>query len=330
MKKFLKILAILGGLAVVLIIAGLVYFNFTFPKAEGPMNVKVEVTPERISRGEYLANHITACMDCHSQRDWSKFSGPITPGTLGMGGDIFNEDMGFPGTVSAKNITPAGIGHWTDGEIIRLVTQGVNKDNNVIFPLMPFPLYNNLSEEDMYSIVAYIRSLKPIENTVPETKLNFPLNFIVKTMAMESYKPVKEVDKSDVINYGKYLSTIGGCIECHTLSDKGVPQPGMDFAGGMEFNLPGGLVKSANLTPHEETGLGKWTKEDFINRFKFYAIDSNIVSTKMTDFNTPMPWTMYAGMTEEDLGVIYEFLRSVRSVDHFIERFTPHKTVASK
>lgn len=326
MKKFLKFF---GGVVILLIVAllgFLIYFNSAYPDVDPPATVKVQITPERIARGEYLANHVTVCMDCHSSRDWSKFSGPITPGTLGKGGDRFDENMGFPGVVYAKNITPAALNTWTDGELMRAITNGVNKDDQAFFPLMPYLSYNHLTQEDLYSIVAYIRSLPPIEGSTPETELNFPLNFIVKTIPPKEYHPTPEINKNNPSEYGGYLVKIGGCFDCHTPSVKGEFIEGKEFAGGGEFNLPGGLLKSANITPDPATGIGSWTKEQFVKRFKAYDPDSNQVpSVAMTDYNTIMPWTMYSGMTEEDLGAIYEYLLTLKPIANNVARWTPNK-----
>jgi hypothetical protein len=327
LRKMFKIIGITAAVLMLLIVAGLVYFNASFPKAEPPVNVTVELTPERIARGEYLANHVNVCIDCHSNRDWSKFSGPIIPGTEARGGDEFGKEMGFPGTIYAKNITPANLGNWTDGEIIRAITTGVNKHNEALFPIMPYYNYNQMSEEDVYSIVAYLRTLPPIENTTPAPELDFPLNFLVKTMPINTYQPPKQVNKENTIEYGKYLVTLASCADCHTpTNEKMEPLPGMDFAGGMEFYAPIGTIRSVNITPHDETGIGKWTKEEFINRFKsFDPAVHEVVSVKPTDFNTPMPWIMYAGMTEEDLGAIYDYLRTLKPKNNFVNRFTPAK-----
>jgi mono/diheme cytochrome c family protein len=325
MKKFLKILGIVIGIIVLLIIGGYAYLNIAFPKTDPPLNVKVESTNARLERGKYLANHVTVCIDCHSERDWTKFAGPIKPGTEGSGGEVFDEKIGFPGKVTTKNLTPANLGSWSDGEIIRAITCGVTKDDKALFPMMPYPNYNKLSENDLYSIVAYIRSLEPKEKQIPETELNFPLNLLVKTMPLQSYTPAKEIDKSNPAEYGKYLVTLASCSECHTQSEKGEPLPGMTFAGGAEFNFPGGVVRSSNITPDKETGIGNWSKVDFFNRFRFYNNEAahNVPVDIEKEFNTPMPWLMYAGMTDEDLGAIYEYLRTIKPVNSHVERWTP-------
>ncbi len=325
MKKFLKILGIALGVVLVLLVMFLGYFNMKYPDVDPAPEITVERTPERIARGKYLANYVTVCIDCHSARDWTKFAGPVTPGTEGKGGEEFNEQAGgVPGRIYASNITPAGISDYTDGELMRTFTTGVTKHNRALFPLMPYLSYNNLSQEDAYSIVAYIRSLEPIKNAVGESKLNFPLNFIVKTIPAKSYQPKPEPDRSNSVEYGRYLSTIGACAACHTPAVKGEPVPGMTFAGGFEFHFPGGTVRSLNITPDEETGIGKWTKEDFIARFKAFT-DEGLKDVVLSpgDFNTPMPWTMYGQMTNEDLGAIYDFLKTVKPVQHQVEKFAP-------
>ena len=331
MKKVFKVLGILVGVIFLLLIAGYIYLNTAFPKVDSPADIKVEVTPERIARGEYLATHVAVCIDCHSERDFTKFAGPIKPGTEGSGGEVFDENIGFPGKVTTKNLTPANLGSWTDGELIRAITCGVTKDNRALFPMMPYPNYNQFSEEDLYSIVAYIRTLEPQEKNIPETELNFPLNLIVKTMPIQTYSPAKEINKSNTVAYGNYLVTLASCSECHTPSDQGDPLPGMNMAGGQAFNFPGGVVRSLNITPDNETGIGTWTKEDFIARFRFYSGEDahNVPVNIEKDFNTPMPWLMYAGMTDEDLNAIYDYLRTVTPVKNRVERFTPHSTATA-
>lgn len=324
MKKLFKILGIALGTVVVLLLAFLGYFTLKYPDVDPAPAITVERTPERIARGKYLANHVTVCIDCHSTRDWTKFAGPVIAGTEGKGGEEFNEQAGgVPGRIFASNITPAGITDYTDGELMRTFTTGVTKHNRALFPLMPYLSYNNLSQEDAYSIVAYIRSLQPIKNKVEESKLNFPLNFIVKTIPAKSYQPKPEPNRSNTLEYGRYLATIGACGDCHTPAVKGEPVPGMAFAGGFEFRFPGGVVRSMNITPDEETGIGKWKKEDFVARFKAFT-DEGLQSVILSpaDFNTPMPWTMYGQMTDEDLGAIYEYLRTITPVQHQVEKFS--------
>ena len=322
MKKFFKILGIIVGIVVVILIAGYIYFNAVYPNVDPPKDIKVEITPERIERGKYLANHVAACIDCHSERDLTKYAAPIKPGTEGSGGMVF---QGSYGKVVSQNLTPANLGSWTDGELLRAITCGVTKDNRALFPMMPYMNYNNFSQEDVFSIISYIRTLTPLEKQNPKTELNFPLNLIVKTMPVQAYKSANGVDTSDSITYGKYLVTIASCSDCHTQSNQGKPLPGMEFAGGMEFQLPSGIVRSANITPDEETGIGSWDKDNFLDRFAYFRDEDaqNVPVDMNKDFNTPMPWLMYSRMTEKDLGAIYDFLRTVKPVKNTVVSFTP-------
>ena len=96
------------------------------PRAEAlPVDV-VKPTPERLARGKYLAEHVAVCLDCHSKRDWDKFSGPIILGTEDQGGEVFDARQGVRGVVYGTNITPAGVGHWTESELLRAMTIDVN------------------------------------------------------------------------------------------------------------------------------------------------------------------------------------------------------------
>jgi len=261
------------------------------------------------------------CVDCHSPRDFSNYGGPVFAGKTGSGGDLFDSNVGVPGKLYPPNITPFNLKRYTDGELMRAMTEGINKEGKALFPIMPYPNFAHLSKEDAYSIIAYIRTLASVKNTVPKNRLEFPMNFIVKTIP----KPVQinaVVDNSNSVEYGMYLAKIASCADCHTQMDKGTPVPGMDFAGGFRFTLPNEIVTSANITPDMETGIGSWTKEMFIQRFKLFA-DSSYTPVKMKTgmLNTLMPWLFYSGMTEADLGAIYDYLRTVKPVHNKVERF---------
>jgi mono/diheme cytochrome c family protein len=324
MKLALKIFGGIVLFVAVVVAGGLTYLFTAFPKSEPAPQITIEATPERIERGRYLANHVSVCMDCHSTHDMKYYSGPIVPGTEGKGGEKFEEPgLGF---VYVSNITPAALGSWTDGEILRAMIAGVNHKGEALAPMMPYALYRELSKEDAYSIVAYLRTLPPITNEIGEKKLKFPLNLIFRTIPQPADLK-EEPNPADTLAYGKYLATVGGCHFCHTPQEKGQPLPGMDFAGGFEFNLPDGhMVRSANISPDENTGIGAWAREDFISRFKEYAQPAmRTIAVGESDGQTVMPWTMYAGMTEADLGAVYAYLRTAKPVQHEVERFPAKK-----
>ncbi|MEM9528882.1 MAG: hypothetical protein AAGA31_19885 [Bacteroidota bacterium] len=147
MKKSInKLLLGLSGLLVLLIGGGFLYLSLALPNVGPPPAIEIAKTPEQVTRGSYLANHMMVCMDCHSQRDWNKYAGPSIASTLGQGGEKFGHDLGFPGEFYAPNITPAALGSWTDGEIFRAVTTGVSKDGRALFNVMP---YHNRAAENL-------------------------------------------------------------------------------------------------------------------------------------------------------------------------------------
>jgi mono/diheme cytochrome c family protein len=326
MNRYLKIFLMIVAIITFVLVVILSVLNFKYPAVGEAPQIKIELTPARIERGKYLANHVAVCVDCHSQRDWNRFAGPLIPGTEGEGGEEFNEKYGFPGTFYSRNITPAGIGNWTDGEIYRAITSGVSKNGEPFFPVMPYLNYNTMATEDAHAIIAYLRTLKPVENKVPPSSPNFPINFMLRTMPRPAH-PQAIPDKADALAYGKYLSNIAACDGCHTPQEKGEAIEGMYLAGGFEFPLAsGGVVRSANLTSDKETGIGRWSKESFISRFKIYADPSmQRIPAEKGKMNTFMPWIMYSGMSEEDLGAIFTYLQSVPAINNEVVKFTPGK-----
>lgn len=286
--------------------------------------MKVELTPERIERGKYLANHVTVCIDCHSTRDWTRFSGPPTVGTFGMGGDLFDQKLGLPGAYYSSNITPYGISRYSDGELFRVITTGVTKEGKALFPLMPYASYGQMDEEDIKSIIAYIRTLELIKNDVPKSVSDFPMNFIINTSPQRAHL-TKLPPKTDIVNYGKYLTTAAACLDCHTPFEKGKSVAGKEFAGGREFPFPDGSVeRSSNISPDKTTGIGNWNEEYFINLFHSHG-DSLTLTTKLKpgEFNSIMPWTMYSKMHDEDLKAVFAYLKSVNPIHNPVVKYTP-------
>jgi mono/diheme cytochrome c family protein len=322
--KFLKYFGYLIVFLVLAVAAILTYVSAALPNVGPADDLKIDYTQERIERGKYLANAVMLCMDCHAERDWTKFSGPPKDGTLGAGGDEFNQNDGFPGVFYAKNITPAAISRYTDGELFRVITTGVNKDGKAMFPIMPYLYYGKMDPEDIYSVIAYIRSLEPIQNEISESKPDFPFNFIMNLIPQKA-EPQKRPDKSDWIAYGAYMTNASGCIECHTnVNDGGQIIKELAFSGGREFKFPdGSILRTMNITP-DKTGIGTWTEEKFVQTFKQYADSAYVVpSVAPGEYNTIMPWIMYAQMEEEDLKAIFAYLQTVKPIENIVERFTP-------
>jgi len=319
MKKIIKRILLL---LVVGIVGLLLYVKFALPNVGELEYLTIKPTISKLERGKYLATNVCVCVDCHSTRNWNEFSGPLVEGTIGKGGEVFDQRFGFPGSFYSKNITPFGIGNWTDAEVLRAITSGVSKDGKALFPIMPHPHFGQMDKEDLESIIVYLRSLKPIENKVPESVADFPMNFIINTIPQApNYSKIPS--ESNNVAYGGYLFNAASCSECHTKQDKGKPIVGMELAGGFEFPMvTGGIVRSANITQDKDTGIGKWTEADFVKRFKSYT-DSSYVPNKVNKgfFNTIMPWTMYGGMKESDLKAIYAYLKTIKPIHNNVEKF---------
>jgi len=321
MKKAIKIIFWIIGIIVIFIFLGIGYLKFFLPDIE-LQEINVDITQERLERGEYLANHVMVCMDCHSVRDWSLYSGPITPGTYGAGGDEFTKEMGFPGNFYAPNITPYHLNEWTDGEIYRAITTGVDKDGNALFPLMPYHSYGQADTEDIYSVIAYVRSLKPVEKDVKESEPDFPFSLIMHMIPKEG-EPIELPSKSNKVEYGQYLATVAACADCHTPFEKGQPVQDMMYGGGREFELPFYIIRAPNITPDKATGIGTWTREAFVNRFQSYDSIHELAKVNFPkEFNTLMPWNMYGGMKQDDLEAIYTFLNSLDPIENKVEKVT--------
>lgn len=325
MKKFFKIFGYTLLVLILLISGLLIYVKVALPNVGPASTLTIEYTPARIERGRYLANSVSVCIDCHSTRDWTKFAGPVLEGTFGKGGERFDQRVGFPGVYYSRNITPAGISRYTDGELFRLITTGVTKEGRAMFPVMPYAHYGKMDPEDIKSIIAYVRSLAPIQNQVQESVSDFPMNFIINTIPTKA-NPQTMPAKSDTLAYGKYMVNASACIECHTKVNKGKIIEGLEFGGGREFMLrDGSIVRSANISPDNETGIGSWTEDMFISKFKIYA-DSSYKPQDVGSgqFNSIMPWNMYSKMTKEDLAAIYTYIKSVKPIKSTVIKFTAH------
>ena len=310
-------LAILGvvGLA-------LAAFFARFPVTVPPRTLDVAMTPALEARGAYLAEHVMVCVDCHSGRDPSRYSMPVRADARGMGGMDFGPELKLSGSLYAPNITPAALGNWTDAEILRAITDGVSKDGRALFPLMPYPVFATLCEDDAAALVRYVRNLEPIDNDVPKSSLGFPLNLLVRTMPAPAKLAKSCAEPASEVKRGERLVALASCNGCHSPSEMGKPIEGQLLSGGLPFHLPtGGLARSANLTPDPTTGLGGWTRQMFIDRFKLAGRPADARRVEAGSANTVMPWTQYSGMTEEDLGAIYSYLRSIPPVKRHVVRF---------
>jgi hypothetical protein len=220
--------------------------------------------------------------------------------------------------VAPRNITPdreTGIGNWTDGEKIRAIREGISRDGTMLFPMMGYERFRRMSDEDVYSLVAFMNTLPAVKNPVPRSKIAFPASLMTKS-APRPAGHVPPPDRTNKVKYGEYLVTLAGCMECHTPASKGKPLFGMTLSGGEKFQFPGGMVVvSANITPDAQTGIGRWSEQDFLDRFYQYReyVEKGSPVVGSESF-TLMPWLNFAQLEPEDLRAVYAFLKTQRPV----------------
>lgn len=259
---------------------------------------------ELVARGDYLVNGVAACGNCHTPRDPDgRFE--FLEG-MHLAGAYVIEEPEF--IAYAPNITQdpeTGIGNWTDDQIALAIREGRHPDGRTLGPPMAFPFYRGISDNDLAAIVAYLRTVPPVNNVVPRTEFRIPLP--------PEYGPpidsVPDVPRDDILAYGAYLAgPLGHCTDCHTPLVEGQHDMSRVGLGGNVFPRPfnsNWAAVARNITPHPQLGIGNWTDEQ-IKRAITEGIRPD--GSQMTPF---MAYPMYARMTDEDLNAIIAYLRSL-------------------
>jgi cytochrome c553 len=229
--------------------------------------------------------------------------------------------------MSIPNITPdpeTGIGTWTDGEKIRAIREGIHKDGSALFPMMPYEEYRYMADEDVHALVAYLNSLPPVRHESPRPTLSFPLPLLIKGTPQPVTKPVALPDRSNQVQYGEYLTTIGVCVVCHTQAERGSMDRTKLFAGGRRFDVLGNTVITSNITPDKQTGIGDWDLDRFLKRFHEHRVSAETLPAFDKQLFTLMPWRELALLPDDDLSAIYAYLRTQRPVEN---KVVPHPPV---
>jgi mono/diheme cytochrome c family protein len=304
------------------VFAGFIFAGFTFIAVSCPLGVrmfravsesKIEHTAEQFARGKYLAENVSGCMECHTPHDWSARVSPLTAGKLGAGEVVPLTSV--PGHIVAPNITPdpeTGAGNWTDRQLGRAIREGIGHDGRALFPAMPYQRFHALSDEDLAAIIVYLRSLPPVRNALPRSKVKLLAGVVVHQMPKHLDANAPAHDLSTPEKRGAYLAAVAACEDCHTpMNSLGQRQQKMSFGGGFILAGPFGRVASANLTP-DPSGIPYYTKEIFIEGIRKGSIGGRLL-------NPVMPWTTYRGMTDEDLSHVFAYLRGLAPVTHRVD-----------
>lgn len=203
--------------------------------------------------------------------------------------------------------------------LARSIREGVGHDGRPLTPDpidMPYTHFKSMSEEDIASVIVYLRSLPAVPNALPKT--NAPLGILkeIENVPEPLTQPVPEPDLSTPVKRGAYLVTLGNCTSCHTPSDaNGRPLAGLDFAGGEILEGPWGRVASANLTP-DPSGIPYYDDALFITTLRTGRV-------KVRKLNSIMPWGYFRNMTDEDLKSIFSYLRMLKPVRHRVDNTEP-------
>jgi mono/diheme cytochrome c family protein len=320
MRRSLKIAGYTLLAVVVLVLVALPILvgvrPFVGPRARPLTDRQIEATPARLARGEYLAHSVSGCMFCHAEIDWQVPGFPIKPGTEGAGRSWAEEGIPW---LTAPNITPdrdTGAGTWTDDTLARAIREGISHDGRALFPIMPYHQYRYMSDEDLASTIAYLRSLKPVRRTLPPTDIPFPVNRLINNLPQPLDAPVPQPDRSNQLAQGEYLVRIGVCRDCHTPMDaQGQAIPGMEFAGGLPLAGPYGQIASANIT-QAPSGIPYYTEDLFLEMMRTGMVRSRKI-------HDAMPWSMYGRQTDEDLKAMFAYVKTLPAVQHRVDNTLP-------
>jgi mono/diheme cytochrome c family protein len=320
----MRFLKYLGYTILVLLVMAAIGITFTIgwrpfigPKARPLTDRKFDVTPARLERGRYIVENVAGCMDCHSPRDWTQHDAPILPGMEGAGSNIGL--AGLPGIVNPPNITPdpeTGAGTWTDDQLARAIREGIGHDGRALFPIMPYQNFAHMSDEDLASVVVYLRSLPPVHHVNPPTQIIFPVKYLMRAVPQPITAPVPEPDVSTPVKRGAYMITIAGCRDCHTPQDAhGNAITKLDLAGGFVLAGPWGNVASANIT-QDPSGIPYYSDVMFLNTLRTGYVGSRKLAAIM-------PWWRLRGMTDQDILSIFAYLKTVPPIHHRVDNSLP-------
>jgi mono/diheme cytochrome c family protein len=314
MKKVLKIVGILLGVIVLVLACGAAYIHFDgIPSYKtNPPDLKVTPDSAMVAEGKRLSSMV--CANCHMSKNG-----------LMEGAEMSDMPAAF-GRAWSANITrdeKYGTGRYTDGELAYLLRTGVKRDGNYAPPWMQkFP---HLSDYDLHSIIAYLRSDAPELAPVAKAQPMSQPTFLVKFLSHVAFKPLPYPDKpimappaTDKVAFGKYIATAKiDCFACHSPSFETMnimePEktPGFFSGGNPLMDLEGNIVHSRNLTMDKATGIGNWTEEQFVKAVKYGQRDNKPALR--------FPMTPFTTMTDEEASAIWAYLQTIPVISHDID-----------
>ncbi|HXU70474.1 MAG TPA: c-type cytochrome [Polyangia bacterium] len=310
MRKVLKGLGYLLGSVVVLVGGFVAYCAIDgIPHFKPPVvDVHVDLTPERVARGKKLVSLL--CAECHKN-----------PTTGKLTGKRMEDAPREFGELHSRNITKSvahGIGAWKDGEIVGLLRTGIARDGRYTPPWMA--KLPHMSDEDVYSIIAFLRSDDPMVAASEEPSIACKTSLLSKVLAHTVFRPLPMPTtvqtapaKTDKVAYGRYLVTHAlECYSCHSADFKTMnvdePEKSPGFLGGDNalVGLSQEKVYSANITFDEETGIGKWSEANLKRALRDGIRPDNTL--------VRYPMEPMRDLEDDDVAAIYAYLQQVPKI----------------
>jgi mono/diheme cytochrome c family protein len=271
-------------------------------------------TPAEVARGKYIFGATGGC-GCHTES-----KGPVNAGGKKYDGPF--------GTVYSANITPdtkTGIGGWTDEQIITAIRLGRRPNGERIVPVHPFTSFNGMAEEDLKALVAFLRTVPPVNRTNTPKKITVPMfesvflpAWLMAFAATETPPPAAPVAG---VARGEYLvRAVAHCGECHTpRSARTMAVDNSRFlAGNLKETGPQGQA-TPNITPDKTTGLGDWTEEQIATFLGTGKRPDGDVAGGLMEESIQGTLTGFKDMTTADLRAIARYLKSIPAVTNKIE-----------
>lgn len=244
------------------------------------------------TRGAYLFSAAAGC-GCH-----------ITEKGFLAGGQEF--DLGPLGKVYSRNITSdpeTGIGKWSEKDIVTVLHTGKRPDGEQLFPVMPYPTFSGMADQDAYDLAAFIKTAPAVKNVTPKDQLNIPVPPFTPRQAPAT-APTEGVAR------GEYLvNNVSDCGGCHTPTGaNGAPDMSKFLAGAP---IEGQLSK--NITPDKETGIGNWTEEQIANLLKTGQAPDGSAATGLM---AQVVAGGFSKLTDADRSAIAAYLKTIPAVNN--------------
>ena len=313
-----KLFMIAGGLLLLVLLAAggfatFIHFGWPVRYAVEKVDLKVDATPERLARGRKLVG--IRCAGCHYDQKTGTLSGVHMVDSPPEFGRIFSHNITRHPTL--------GLGRYTDGELAYLLRTGIRRDGVFTGPFMMSP---GLADEDLESIIAFLRSddpwVAPKATEDGQWEPTFLAKFLMHVVIQPAPWPKREIPRPEVgdrVAYGRYVATgLADCFSCHSADFKTMnalePEKSAGYMGGGNplRDGSGNIVPSANITTDAETGIGKWTEAEFVRALREgVRPDGRVLRYPMVTFTE---------LSEAEAGATYAYLKTVPTIRNAVDR----------